>query len=372
NPVRDSLFHAGWKTVAVRPATPGWTEVADGLPEDAPSVAVVRVGSGAALDLTARALGLVQAWLAEDRFEDSRLVFLTEGAVTDAEGTVDPAAAAVWGLVRSAQSEYPGRFVLADTDGTEASEAALAGALATDEPQLLLREGTLRVLRVARFSAPAPAPAWNPDGTVLITGGTGGLGGLLARHLVAEHGVRHLVLASRRGDAVELVAELTAHGADVSVVSCDVSDRDAVAALLDGIPAEHPLTAVIHAAGVLDDGVVGSLTPDRLATVFGPKVDGAVHLDELTRDLDLAAFVVYSSVAGTLGPAGQAGYAAANAFLDALAQRRRGEGRPGLSLGWGAWAQGSGMTGTLGEADLRRIARSGMPAMAPEEGLALF
>ncbi|NBH06499.1 beta-ketoacyl reductase, partial [Amycolatopsis sp. SID8362] len=287
---------------------------------------------------------------------------------------VDPALAAAWGLVRSAQSEHPGRFVLADTDGTEASEAALAAAVATGEPQLVLRDGNAFALRVGRLALPSedPAPVWDAEGTVLITGGTGGLGGLLARHLVAEHGVRHLVLASRRGDAVELVAELTAHGADVQVVSCDVSDRDAVAALLDGIPAEHPLMAVIHAAGVLDDGVVDSLTPERLATVFGPKVDGAVHLDELTRDLDLSAFIVFSSSSAVLGGAGQGNYAAANAFLDALAQRRRGEGRPGLSLGWGAWAQGSGMTGTLGEADMQRMARMGMPAMAPEQGLALF
>ncbi|MFJ9034789.1 SDR family NAD(P)-dependent oxidoreductase, partial [Streptomyces sp. NPDC102274] len=218
--------------------------------------------------------------------------------------------------------------------------------------------------------------AWDAEGTVLITGGTGGLGGVLARHLVAERGVRHLVLTSRRGlsaeGATELVAELTAQGAAVSVEACDVADRDALAGLLDAVPAEHPLTAVVHTAGVLDDGIIGSLTPERLARVLRPKVDAAWHLHELTRDLDLAAFVVFSSVSGVIGGAGQANYAAGNAFLDALAAHRRTTGLPGVSLAWGAWNQGAGMTSGLGEADLRRAAEAGMPLLSVDQGVSLF
>ncbi|UUU25872.1 type I polyketide synthase [Streptomyces sp. DSM 40750] len=213
-------------------------------------------------------------------------------------------------------------------------------------------------------------------GTVLVTGGTGGLGALLARHLVVEHKVERLVLTSRRGvqapGAAELVAELAGLGAEVQVVACDVADRASVERLLAGIGSEHPLSAVVHAAGVLDDGVVESLTPERVDKVLRPKVDAALHLHELTRDLDLAAFILYSSVSGTFGGAGQANYAAANAFLDALAQHRRAEGLPAVSLAWGMWEQRSKMTGDLGEADLQRIARAGLNALSSDEGLALF
>ncbi|WP_370973556.1 type I polyketide synthase [Amycolatopsis sp. cg9] len=212
----------------------------------------------------------------------------------------------------------------------------------------------------------------DPDGTVLVTGGTGTLGGLLARHLVTTHGVRHLLLTSRRGaaapGAAELVAELTALGADVRVESCDVTDRAALAALLDPVR----LTGVVHTAGVLDDGVVESLTPERLDAVVGPKVDAALNLHELTRDRDLAWFALYSSLAGVAGAAGQANYAAANAALDALATRRRAQGLPGVSLAWGQWAEASGMTGTLDDEDLSRIARSGIGALGTGEALALF
>ncbi|UOX89597.1 SDR family NAD(P)-dependent oxidoreductase [Amycolatopsis sp. FBCC-B4732] len=212
----------------------------------------------------------------------------------------------------------------------------------------------------------------DPDSTVLVTGGTGTLGGLLARHLVTTHGVRHLLLTSRRGaaapGAAELVAELTALGADVRVESCDVTDRAALAALLDSVP----LTGIVHTAGVLDDGVVGSLTPGRLDAVVGPKVDAALNLHELTRDRDLAWFALYSSLAGVAGAAGQGNYAAANAALDALAAQRREQGLPGVSLAWGQWAEASGMTGTLDDEDLSRIARSGIGALGTEEALALF
>ncbi|MFG3003605.1 type I polyketide synthase [Streptomyces calvus] len=218
-------------------------------------------------------------------------------------------------------------------------------------------------------------PRRNPDGTVLVTGGTGALGGHLARHLAAS-GTRHLLLTSRRGPdapgAAELAAELRELGAEVTVAACDTADRDATAALLAGIDPARPLTAVVHAAGVLDDGVVTSLSAERVSDVLRPKVDAAWHLHELTRDLDLAAFVMYSSVSGVMGSAGQGNYAAANVFLDALAQQRAASGLPALSLAWGAWAQDGGMTGTLSDVSARRIAASGAPPLTVEQGLALW
>jgi acyl transferase domain-containing protein/NADPH:quinone reductase-like Zn-dependent oxidoreductase/acyl carrier protein len=214
----------------------------------------------------------------------------------------------------------------------------------------------------------------DPDGTVLITGGTGQLAGLVARRLVTGHGVRHLLLASRRGPeaAGELVTALEELGAEVTVAACDAGDRTAVAALLAGIPAAHPLTAVVHTAGVLDDGVVPALDPGRLATVFRPKADAAWHLHELTREGDLAAFVMFSSIAGTLGNPGQANYAAANTFLDALAHQRRLGGLPAASLAWGLWGPSSGMTGHLDEGDIARMARTGLAPLTADQGLALF
>ncbi|HEX4421052.1 MAG TPA: SDR family NAD(P)-dependent oxidoreductase, partial [Kofleriaceae bacterium] len=235
--------------------------------------------------------------------------------------------------------------------------------------------GLAQARHVGKLVLTVPRPL-SRDGTVLITGGTGTLGALVARHLVAAHGVVHLVLASRQGAAAPgaeaLARELEAAGASVTVVACDVADRSAVAAVLSGIPREHPLGAVIHTAGVLDDGVVGALTPARLGAVLRAKLDGAVHLHELTRSLELSAFVVFSSLAGVLGGAGQANYAAANAFLDALAQHRRASGLAGLSLAWGYWETRTGLTAHLTETDLARMARSGVRALSEGEGLALF
>ncbi|RCG15239.1 SDR family NAD(P)-dependent oxidoreductase [Streptomyces diacarni] len=228
---------------------------------------------------------------------------------------------------------------------------------------------------VGKVVLTVPAPL-DQDGTVLITGGTGALGRALARHLVARHGVRHLLLTSRRGrdaeGAAEAEAELAALGAEVAVASCDVAVPSAVAGLLEGIPAAHPLTAVFHTAGVLDDATVAALTPDALDTVLRPKADGAWHLHRATEHLDLSAFVLFSSVAGVLGSPGQAHYAAANTFLDALAQHRRERGLPGVSLAWGLWGEAGGMTAHLEGSDLSRMRGTGIRAMSHEEALALL
>ncbi|WP_037837542.1 SDR family NAD(P)-dependent oxidoreductase, partial [Streptomyces sp. NRRL F-5650] len=213
-------------------------------------------------------------------------------------------------------------------------------------------------------------------GTVLVTGGTGGVGSLVARHLVTEHGVRSLVLVSRRGAAAPgaagLVAELTRAGALVRAVACDVADRAALADVLADMPPEYPLTAVVHAAGGLDDGTVESLTGESLERVLRAKAGGAINLHELTRGHNLSAFVLFSALAGTLGTAGQANYAAANAFLDGLAAQRRAAGLVGASLCWGWWEQSTGMTEDLNGADVSRARRLGIAPMPTDEALALF
>ncbi|MEU6075148.1 SDR family NAD(P)-dependent oxidoreductase [Micromonospora sp. NPDC047074] len=323
-------------------------------------------------------LGDVQRWLADERFADRRLVVLTHGAVpADDAGTVtDLPGAAAWGLLRTAQLEHPGRFVLVDLDRDTDAEL-LGRALATDEPQLAIRGGQALVPRLGP-AEPGPTGAVDlvPDGTVLVTGAAGTLGGLLARHLVVAHKVRHLLLAGRRGaeapGAADLLAELTALGAQARFVACDVADRDQVAALLAAIPAEHPLTGVVHAAGALDDAVLTALTPQRTAAVLAPKVDGAWHLHELTRHLDLSMFVLFSSIAGPLGAPGQGNYAAANAFLDGLAHHRRAAGLAATSLAWGLWDEDSGMTRELGAARRQRMARQGIAGLGTAQALDLF
>ncbi|MFI1918307.1 type I polyketide synthase [Nocardia sp. NPDC020380] len=323
-------------------------------------------------------LATIQAWLAEDRLADTRLVVHTaDGAGLPGEAP-DLAAAAVWGLVRSAQSEYPGRFVLLDAPLTIDHPALVGAAITAGESQVALRDEALLVPRLVKARIEDDAAPDKPfgTGTVLITGGTGGLGALMARHLVAEHGVRSLLLASRRGenaeDATELASELSQAGAAVRVAACDVSDRAALRSLLDSIDADHPLTAVIHAAGVLDDGTLAALTPAQLQRVFDSKATAAWHLHELTRDQDLSAFVLFSSVAATLGTAGQANYAAANAFLDALAHRRRAAGLSAVSLAWGPWNAAAGMTGGLDRSAVARWERLGLHPLADDEGLRLF
>jgi acyl transferase domain-containing protein/acyl carrier protein len=346
---------------------------ADAVPETV--VLPVRGTTGDATDVRQTVLGVLsvlQEWFGRPQLESSRLVVLTRGAVGD---VTDLAGAAVWGLVRSAQSENPGRFVLVDVDDAGTADGAVADAVHSGESQVAVRGGVLSVPRL-RPSEAGDEHDWAGPGTVLITGGTGVLGTALARHL-AGHGARHMILAGRRGPSTPgidaVLAELRDAGADVEAVACDAADRDALAGLLAGIPAEHPLTAVIHAAGVLDDGVLGSLTPRRIDTVFAPKVTAAWNLHELTAEMpSVTTFVMYSAAAGALGNAGQGNYAAANAFLDGLAMIRRGRGLPGVSLGWGMWAQASGMTGHLDSDDHERVGRTGGVALATDEALALF
>ncbi|MFI6875925.1 SDR family NAD(P)-dependent oxidoreductase [Streptomyces sp. NPDC050400] len=220
-----------------------------------------------------------------------------------------------------------------------------------------------------------PAPL-DPDGTVLVTGGTGTLARLLARHLVTEHGVRHLLLLGRRGPAAPGAArfeeELAALGATVTTLGCDVADRAALAAAIDGIPAEHPLTGVVHTAGVLADGLAADLRPDALAAVLAPKADAAWQLHDLTAQRELSFFALFGSGASVLAGPGQGAYAAANAALDALARHRQARGLPATSLGWGLWEEASGLTGSLDERDARRMARSGMRPLPTARALALF
>ncbi|QDY07369.1 SDR family NAD(P)-dependent oxidoreductase [Micromonospora sp. HM134] len=352
---------------------------AGGVAPDVVLVASVQPDSrdlaAGARQTTGQLLTLLQGWLADERLASSRLLVLTHGA----QGTrvTEPAAAAAWGLVRSAQSENPGRIVLVDLDDHDGSAQALPAVLAGGEPQLVVREGVAHAARLVPAAVPdgTPGSGFTDGGTVLVTGAGGTLGRLVARHLVDAYGVRHLLLASRRGpDADGMAAlrdDLTARGAQVTVAACDLADREAVAALLAGVPAEHPLTGVVHAAGVLDDGIIPSLTRERLDAVLRPKVDAATHLHELTRDADLTAFVLFSSAAGVLGGPGQGNYAAANAFLDALAGARRVAGLPAQSLAWGPWA-GGGMADDLGGTDRVRMSRGGVLPMSAGEGLALL
>ncbi|MFF8568523.1 SDR family NAD(P)-dependent oxidoreductase [Streptomyces albidoflavus] len=365
-------------TVAVLCSSPAGD--GDGEPDAEP---------GRVRDLAGRLLGAVQQWLADDRTTGTHLAVVTAHAVSapdlpEADGSPDLAGAALWGLIRSAQSENPGRFTLVDLGeatavpdggpGPAVPAALLTAAVTADEPQIAVRGKTAWAPRLVRAAAPAgeALPPWTPDSSVLVTGGTGALGALVARHLVHRHGVRDLLLLSRRGPeapgAGELRAELTGAGARVTVLACDVADRAALAEVLDA----HPVTAVVHTAGALDDGVLTALTPDRLGTVFAPKADAALHLDALTRHHELTAFVLFSSAAGVFGNPGQAGYAAANTLLDALAARRRAEGRPAHSLAWGLWETETGMTGGLGTPHRRRLGRGGASALSAEDGLALF
>ncbi|MGW5868998.1 type I polyketide synthase [Streptomyces sp. NPDC055239] len=371
-------------------------------------------------------LAQVQSWLASEGPQGRHLAIVTHGAVAVSPGeAVSPEAAAIWGLIRTAQAENPGLLTLVDLpldqipgpvstvhddsgpkatpvrapsssaplpepfttvvdtgDGKSTTyapspdlsvAALIAAAVALNEPQLAVRGQTVHTARLRTLPTTGEQLALDPDKTVLITGGTGGLGRLIARHLATAYGVRNLLLLSRRGanapGADSLAEEIGAH---LTVVACDVGDRDQMAGVLASIPDDRPLQAVIHTAGVLDDTVFGSLTPSRLDGVYWPKADGARILHELTAEIDLAAFVLFSSVTATLGSAGQGNYTCANGYLDGLAALRRSQGQAATSLSWGLWAHESGMTAHLDEADRGRMSRGGIAAMPTELGLRLF
>ncbi|MFI7195450.1 type I polyketide synthase [Nocardia nova] len=317
------------------------------------------------------ALEALRRWLAEAP-STARVQVITDGAIgLPGEPVRDLAAAPVWGLVRAAQAENPGRILLVDSDNGPSRYPER-------ESELVVRGGRVLAPRLSRVGRPAPeaGPVDWGDGTVLITGGTGGLGATIARHLVHAHGVRRLTLATRSGPgaagAAELAAQLRAAGAQVELVACDVAHRDSVERMIAGITERDRLTGLVHAAGVLDDGMIAALTRDRLDRVLAPKLDGAWHLHELTWELELSRFVLFSSIAGVLGGAGQGNYSAANAFLDALARHRRADGLPATSLSWGIWEQTTGMTARLDELDRARLRRSGLLPLPTDEALALF
>ncbi|WP_262706379.1 MULTISPECIES: type I polyketide synthase, partial [Streptomyces] len=371
----DDLLALTWKEIPAPQetslATGRFEDLADGdapVPEVVVFTALPDSGENPLVQtrtLAAQVLRAVQTWLAGDRFADSTLVVRTGTGL---------AAAAVSGLMRSAQSEHPGRFVLVESDDDALTLDQVAATVGLDEPRLRVSGGRFEVPRLTRTHTAGPEAerVWDPDGTVLVTGGSGVLAGIVARHLVGERGVRHLLLVSRSTPDEALIGELGELGAQVATAVCDVSDRAGLAAVLAGVSSEHPLTAVVHTAGVVDDGVVESLSAQRLEMVLRPKADGAWHLHELTRDADLAAFVMYSSAAGVFGSAGQGNYAVANAFLDALAEQRRAEGLPALALAWGLWEDTSGLTANLTDTDHDRIRRSGMRAISAEHGMRLF
>ncbi|RJO71755.1 SDR family NAD(P)-dependent oxidoreductase [Nocardia panacis] len=326
------------------------------------------------------AVAAIQEWLSEPMLTSCRLVLVTRGmAVPLDESAGEPAQSAVWGLVRSAQAEHPGRIVLVDVDDEEDSLRALPGYLAEDtpEPQFVVRRGQRLVPRLARVRATSDAlSSFDPHGTVLITGGTGTLGAQVARHLAERYSVPRLILVSRRGPsangAAELASELKRLGADVEILACDVSDREALAAMLRNLTTRYRVTTVVHAAGVIDDAVISELDASRIEMVFRPKASAAWHLHQLTMELELEKFVLFSAAAGTIGSVGQANYAAANAFLDGLACHRRDIGLPAISLAWGLWDDRSGMTAHLTGVDRERISRQGITGLSNAHGLALF
>jgi malonyl CoA-acyl carrier protein transacylase len=381
----------------------GWHEVELSQPAVAPRIVVVEtaelasfrssLGEGAAaLDAvvvtctaadepiveaaernSARLLSLLQDWIADESLVGTRLVVATHDAVAARDD--DPAAglahAPVWGLVRSAQAEYPDRgLTLLDLDDQTPIADVIDRVVSSGRPQLAARNQALLAPRLERIAATGRTAVPNPDGTVLISGGLGTLGSIVGAHLVHAYGVRHLLLLGRRGaeGAEAVIEELSQLGTEVTVAACDVANRDALAEVLASV--QPPLTGVVHAAGVLDDSLLNNLDDERLHRVMAPKVRGAWNLHELAGNVPF--FVMFSSASGVVGSPGQANYAAANTFLDTLAQRRRAEGRHAQSLAWGFWAEASGMTGHLDEAAQRRMRRLGVVPMSTPYGLALL
>ncbi|MDH2430901.1 SDR family NAD(P)-dependent oxidoreductase, partial [Sphaerisporangium sp. TRM90804] len=437
----DPVYRVNWRPVPSAATVPAWITWDDALNDPAETAVPVVYEcpapdldvADAARQVAGEVLAVVRRWLTEERFAASTLAVVTRGAVPVPGAPVDLRQAPVWGLVRAAQAEHPGRFLLVDVDDV----SSIGLALSTGEPEVAVRAAQALLPRLERSATPQPGglvPASDPvsppaaagpvpavtsgstsaatagsvsapvraaasgspatahgsvpatasgpgctfgaDGTVLVTGGTGGLGALVARHLVVGHGVRRLLLVSRRGTtatgAAALRDELAELGAHTEIAACDVSDRAALAVLIGAIDPAHPLRGVVHAAGVLDDALVTTLTAERLDAVFAPKAGAAWHLHELTAGLDLTAFVMISSIAGTIGSTGQANYSAANAFLDVFAMHRRAAGLPATAMAFGLWDADTGMGGRLAAADRERMRRTGIPAVSVEDGLSRF
>lgn len=349
-----------------------------GLPTDATDT------PSAVVDAAVAALDVAQRWTSEPALADVRVLLWTNGSIAASEwgAAADPNAAAAVGIFRSARLEAPDRFGIVDDDGSPESArviatVALDAEFALAEPEFALRRGQILVPRLQSVepAAPTALDTRSGTGTVLITGATGTLGRAVARRTV-EDGARHLLLLSRRGldapGAAAFVDELRSTGAAVHLLACDVAEVDAVQRVVAAINPQQPLTRIVHTAGVLDDGVISSLTRDRIERVFHAKVDAAYSLAAVAEKADGASLVLFSSISGTVGGAGQANYSAANAFLDAFATRERGRGLPVVSLAWGLWGEASGMTGSLGEADLARVARAGIAPMSTADALDLM
>jgi acyl transferase domain-containing protein/NADPH:quinone reductase-like Zn-dependent oxidoreductase/acyl carrier protein len=329
-----------------------------------------------ARQITARALELLQTWIASKSLSEARLLLVTEGAAAVAsDDAPNLTQAALVGLMRSAQSEHPDRFGLIDLDGSEPATGSLHGALVSGEPELALREGSLYAPRLARLKAEdqGPSAALDPQGTVLITDGADGLGALVARHLAADHGARRVLLVSGGRAEAEYGSELEDAmrelDCELRIVACDVSDVTQLEELLASVPGEHPVRMVVHTAGVRDDGVIESLDGERLSRVMTAKVDAAINLHELSGTAEL---ILFSSAAAVFGGSGQGSHAAANSFLDALARHRRAHGLPGMSLAWGAWDRSVRAVAELSTADSRRFERQGVSPLSDELGLELF
>ena len=367
---------------------PEYAQLIAAVPESAMAglvrIADSRVPDSAAAvqEACAGLLAELQDFTSQAPLTGCRYVLLTQRAVAAqaGEAVAGLAQAALWGLVRTARSEHPEHpFLLLDLDAAPASYAQLVAALADKkQPEAALRQGVRLVPRLVRVASGSDSPLPTPlsaAGTVLVTGGTSGLGAEVARHLATQHGIKHLLLTSRQGAAtsgVEVLTEqLEALGCTVRIAACDVADRAQLQAVLGTIGAAHPLTGVFHCAAVLDDGVLAGLRPERLQRVLAPKVDGALNLHALTRDQPLSAFVMFSSVVGLLGGSGQGSYAAANALLDALCAARKAQGLPGTSLAWGSWAK-VGLAARLGPSHKERLRQQGFVALEPEQGLQLM
>jgi acyl carrier protein len=386
--VADRLVAAGASCRRVEPE-----RLAEALPAEH-VVCVFSIESNLAtaeetLRVTSEGLEVVQRLSTDGEAPESkppRLWWVTTGAVaaTPADD-IEPALAAVWGLGRTVMQEHPElACTLVDLQSTADPLSALLSefVIQDDERQIAWRSGERRVARLVRAAAMPlrTVPELRTDGTVLITGGLGELGLHVARWL-AHRGVKHLLLTGRRGTdtlgADLAVRELETLGARVTIAAVDVSDATALACVLGAIASDQPLRAVVHAAGALDDGVLTEQTPERVARVMSPKVQGACNLDALTRQADLDAFILFSSLAGTLGSAGQGPYAAANAFLDALAARRQAMGLPAQSLAWGLWLddsqdKGAGLAARLASAQRARLMRTGVKPLSPSQGIALL